>query len=267
MTTILIYKQKPLGYKCFMEKIARSYSNLDLHRKIGDIIEARSSNKEEIRSVAAGLVDWQRIRTVLDLGCGYGWFEEVLGGRLDLVCGIDYLGENREEFLRTAERIAKKAVFLQAHLPAAIDMPPESFDLVVSAYSLYFFPEMIGEVKRLLKSEGQFLTITHSESMLTEGEKYFDFSGLRKVIQRFSAENGEAQLKEHFTVTAFVDYTNTLVFGRHDGGDLSQYIEFKKEFISVDVDPELVKEKMLAELQRLGELRFNKNDRIFVAKK
>jgi len=87
------------------------------------------------------------------------------------------------------------------------------------------------------------------------------------VIQRFSAETAEAQLKEHFTVTAFVDYTNTLVFGRHDGGDLSQYIEFKKEFISVDVDPELVKEKMLAELQRLGELRFNKNDRIFIVKK
>jgi hypothetical protein len=103
--------------------------------------------------------------------------------------------------------------------------------------------------------------------MLTEGEKYFDFSGLRKVIRRFSAENGEALLKEHFAGTAFVDYPNTLVFGRSEGSDLSQYIDFKKEFISVDVNPELVKEKMLAELQRLGELRFNKNDRIFVAKK
>ncbi len=267
MTTILVYKQGPLGYKCSMDKIARSYSDLDLHRKIGDIIEGHSSNKEEIRSVAAGLVDWRRTRAVLDLGCGYGWFEEVLGGRLDLVCGIDYLSENLEGFLRTAEKIAKEAVFLQARLPAAIDMPSGRFDLVVAAYSLYFFPEMIGEVKRLLSNEGQFLVITHSESMLTEGEKYFDFSGLRKVIRRFSAENGEALLKEHFAGTAFVDYPNTLVFGRSEGSDLSQYIDFKKEFISVDVNPELVKEKMLAELQRLGELRFNKNDRIFVAKK
>lgn len=267
MTTILIYKKRSLGYKCFMEKIVKSYSNLDLHRKIGDIIEGHSSNKEEIRSVAAGLVDWQRVRTVLDLGCGYGWFEEIIDGSFDIVFGIDYLSENREGFLRIAEKIAKEALFLQARLPAAIDMPSGRFDLVVAAYSLYFFPEMIGEVKRLLGDGGQFLVITHSESMLTEGEKYFDFSGLRKVIHRFSAENGEALLREHFDGAVSVDYPNTLVFGRSEGDDLSQYIDFKKEFISVDVNPELVKEKMLAELQRLGELRFNKNDRIFIVKK
>jgi len=250
-----------------MEKIIKGYSNLDLHRRISDIIEDHSSNKEEIRGIARELINWQRVHTFLDLGCGYGWFEEALEGSFDLVCGVDYLSENRDGFLGTIEKIAKEAVFLKARLPATIEMPSGSFDLVVAAYSLYFFPEMIGEVKRLLNDGGRFLVITHSESMLAEGEKYFDFSGLKRVIQRFSAENGEALLREHFPGVSFVDYTNTLVFGRSDSNDLAQYIDFKREFIAVDADPELVKRKMLAELQELGELCFNKNDRIFVVRK
>lgn len=250
-----------------MEKIIKSYSNPDLHRKIGDIIEDRSSNKKEIRNMARGLINWQQVHAILDLGCGYGWFEEALEGGFEHICGVDYLSENQDGFLGTAKKIAKEAVFLQVRLPATIEIPSGRFDLVVAAYSLYFFPEMIGEVKRLLNNRGQFIVITHSESMLAEGEKYFDFSGLRKVIQGFSAENGEALLREHFSGVASVDYLNTLVFGRSDSNDLAQYIDFKREFISVDANPELVKEKMLAELQKLGELRFNKNDRMFIVMK
>ncbi len=44
------------------------------------------------------------------------------------------------------------------------------------------------------------------------------------------------------------------------------YIDFKKEFIEKDVDPHIVREKMIAELGRKGELKFNKNDRIFLAR-
>jgi SAM-dependent methyltransferase len=250
-----------------MEKIIKSYSDPDLHRRIGDIIEDHSGNKEEIRGIARGLVDWQGVRAFLDLGCGYGWFEEALEGSFDFICGVDCLGENRDGFLGTAGKIAREAAFLKVRLPATVGMPSGRFDLVAAAYSLYFFPEMTGEVKRLLNDGGQFLVITHSESMLAEGERYFDFSGLKKVIQGFSAENGETLLREHFASVRFVDYTNTLVFSRNDSNDLAQYIDFKREFIAVDADPELVKRKMLAELQELGELCFNKNDRIFIAMK
>ena len=45
------------------------------------------------------------------------------------------------------------------------------------------------------------------------------------------------------------------------------YIDFKKEFIEKDVDPRIVREKMIAELRRKGKWRFNKNDRIFLAYK
>jgi len=146
-------------------------------------------------------------------------------------------------------------------------MPDESFDLVVSAYSLYFFPEVIPEIKRVLKKGGFFLAITHSESMLQEGERFFDFTNLRKVIQGFSAENGREILRSHFVDIQHVDFKNAIVFSRYEKKDLADYINFKREFISKDVDPSRVMLTMLDELERKGSMRFNKDDRIFLAKK
>jgi SAM-dependent methyltransferase len=204
---------------------------------------------------------------MLDLGCGYGWFEEVLENRLDLVTGIDCLDENKAGFLKAAKRIAKKAMFEKLQLPVPIEMPSNSFDLIVSAYSLYFFPEAIPEAKRLLCPEGVFLVITHSESMLKEGEDFFDFKNLREVIKHFSAENGETILKRYFSRVTSIDYPNALLFTKNDSDHLARYIDFKKEFISKDVDPALVREKMLEELKTKGSVKLNKDDRIFIAKK
>jgi hypothetical protein len=103
--------------------------------------------------------------------------------------------------------------------------------------------------------------------MLEEGERYFDFKDLRKVIENFSAENGKAILKKYFADITSIDYTNTLVFRGGEGKDLARYIDFKREFIKKDVDPDLVRAKMLQELLKNGEVRLNKNDRVFLVKK
>jgi SAM-dependent methyltransferase len=250
-----------------MEGVIRSYSDLAVHRKIGELIKEHSENHTDIRSVAVGLIAWDETRRILDLGCGYGWFEEGLRGPFGLVAGIDCLLENEAPFLATARRISKEATFRQTRLPSPIDGNPASFDLVVSAYSLYFFPGIIPEVKRLLRPGGRFLVITHSETMLEEGERFFDFRNLRKVIKRFSAESGDALLRRHFPDVAVADYPNGLVFRSGDDKDLAQYIEFKREFISRDVSPDLVREKMVSELATKGMVRFNKDDRLFVARK
>jgi SAM-dependent methyltransferase len=256
-----------MRYIWCMEDIVRSYSNLPLHRKIGDLIRAHSENKVDIRAVAYGAINWGGVRGLLDLGCGYGWFEEELKEGLDAIVGIDCLEENGAEFLRMAERVGKRATFKQVQLPAPIDMPPHSFDLVVAAYSIYFFPEMIPEAKRLLRPGGTLLIITHSESMLEEGERFFDFKNLRQVIKRFSAENGEGILRGFFTDITSVDYVNDLVFTDGDAESLDTYIVFKREFVSRDADPEEVRRKLLHELHERGTLRFNKNDRIFLVSK
>jgi SAM-dependent methyltransferase len=250
-----------------MSEIIKTYSDLPFHKMIGELIKAHSKNKRDIRDIARGLVDMKNVRTILDLGCGYGWFEEALEGQFDLVLGIDCLEVNEGAFLKTAGRIAKQAAFKRMTLPKPTEIETECFDMVVSTYSLYFFPEAIPEVERLLCPDGIFLVITHSESMLKEGEPFFEFNNLKKVIHHFSAENGEAILKQHFSEVRFIDYPNTLLFSKDESDHLARYIDFKRGFISRQAGTEAVKERVLEELRKKGSMAFNKNDRIFMARK
>ncbi len=250
-----------------MDLITKSYADLPFHKLVTRLIKKHSRNKEDIHSAAVRLVEWDRVHTILDIGCGYGWFEKGLAGPFETVVGVDCLEENREEFLRTARKITGEAVFRKVFLPAPLDLPSGCFDLVVAAYSLYFFPGAIGEMARVLGPEGTLLIITHSEGMLEEGERFFSFSNLKKVIHGFSAENGEAMLRPYFSRITVVDYDNSLEFDRGDGADLAAYIDFKGAFIARDVAPERAKETMLAALEKEGRLSFNKNDRIFVVRK
>jgi SAM-dependent methyltransferase len=245
---------------------AAGYANLSLHRSIAELIMNHSRNREDIREVAKRQVTWREVRTMLDLGCGYGWVEQSVPPGLDYILGLDCLAENRAAFLETSGKIAKGVEFKQVRLSTDIPAPSTAFDLVIAAYSLYFFPGIIPEVKRLLRPQGVFLVITHSESMLEEGQQFFDFRNLREVIRSFSAENGEEKLRNHFSRVDFIDYPNTLLFTTGSDRDLASYIDFKKEFISRDVDPKVVTEKMLEELRKNGSVKFNKDDRIFVAR-
>lgn len=250
-----------------MQEALKSYGDPTLHREIGRIIQRRSENKKDIRKTAARLIDWPGSSSVLDLGCGYGWFEEALSIHVEQIRGIDCLEENRGGFLAAAGRVASKIDFEQKLLPQKLNEDDDRFDIVLSVYSLYFFPQMVSEANRVLKKGGTFLVITHSERMMTEGEHFFEFTNLRKTLKNFSAENGAGTLRKLFKEVRTEDYDNSIVFTREDNDDLLKYIEFKKEFIQKDFDPEMVKEKMAAELTRAGTLRFNKNDRIFVAVK
>lgn len=247
--------------------VSSNYANLDFHRRVAALIKDHSENREDIRAVAGKTVDWANIRTLLDLGCGYGWFEETLHGGFRYILGIDCFVENEVAFLEKACLIAQEAAFMCDRLVSRIDAPSESFDFAVAAYSLYFFPGIVQDVKRVLRPGGTFLAITHSESMLEEAERFFNFRNLRKIIGRFSAENGEAALRKYFDNVESIDYHNALVFREGSDEDLASYIAFKREFVSMDADPGLLSERMRKELKARGLVRLNKNDRIFVARK
>ncbi len=249
-----------------MERI-ESYRDVRLHKRIGLVIKERSENKQDIRAIACKALGSKDIRSMLNLGCGYGWFEEALQKRLDLIVGVDVHEENRDDFLKAAQKTSATCLFVRSKLPAPIDMPSGSFDLIAAIYSLYFFTGMLPEVKRLLAAGGTFLSITHSEAMLEEAEEFFQFRSMRKTIERFSAENGEAVLREYFRSVLHVDYKNSLVFRAGDHDALRDYVYFKREFITGDADPEFVRERLFHELDRRGVLKFNKNDRIFLARK
>jgi SAM-dependent methyltransferase len=247
--------------------VIKSYADLGFHKIIGELIKEHSENKEDIREVAKRLINFDEIHDILDIGCGYGWFEEALPGGFRSILGIDCLDANEQGFLSVAKKVAATSLFVQTLLPAPIDVEADSFDLVVSVYSLYFFPGVLPEVRRVLRSGGVFLIITHSASMLEEGEEFFDFSNLRQVINNFSAENGAGILKAQFDNIKALDYVNSLVFTKEEKDNLAKYIDFKREFISKDVSPAVVKAKMIYELETRGSMRFNKNDRIFVVRK
>ncbi len=247
--------------------VIKSYGDLSFHRTISELIRMHSENQEDVREVAKNLVDWAGVRRIADLGCGYGWFEEVLGNGFDFILGIDCLRSNEAGFLSVARRVAKMVRFANLQLPCSIDTDSGYFDLVIAAYSMYFFPDVLPEAKRILRPGGTLLIITHSAAMLEEGEEFFDFSNLREVINNFSAENGERALRQYFTDISAVDYRNSLIFNKDDGDALARYIDFKREFISKDVSPIVVKVKLLYELESRGMMRFNKNDRVFVVRK
>jgi len=263
----LVYNGNSLIYNCIVTDIVKSYSNIPLHAEIGNIIRKHSTNTRDIRSIANEMIQWKSVKRVIDLGCGYGWYEDSLEGGFSLVVGVDCLPENAPPFTSRAERIAEEVLFMMHKLPGTVDFREGYFDVVISAYSLYFFTDMLPEIRRILRNGGSFIAITHSETMLEEGKRFFDFKNLRTVIENFSAENGEALLKKHFRKITTAEYKNSLLFHKGDEKELSQYIDFKREFISEDADPGLVRETMLEELKRCGELRLNKNDKIFAATK
>ena len=151
--------------------VIKSYGDLVFHKTIGELIKEHSENKEDIREIAKGLINFDEIHDILDIGCGFGWFEESLANGFHSILGIDCLEANEQGFLSVAKRVASKSLFKQMLLPAPIDVEADSFDLVVSAYSLYFFPGVLPEVRRVLRPGGIFLIITHSASMLEEGEE------------------------------------------------------------------------------------------------
>ncbi len=243
---------------------AKSYSDYEIHARAGRIIRDHSENRIDIREVIRRLIPWQTISTMLDLGCGYGWFEDAMEAPVEVIVGVDALEANGPPFLRAARRLGRDVRFVAARLPEELRLKPDRYDLVICCYALYFFPEYIGHMRDLLESSGTFVVATHSSNMLGEAARFFKFTNLRKIIGNFSAENGEEILRRYFDHIRVVDYPNRLVFRTGDEKDLIDYIDFKKDFVKADVDPMLVRDTMLQELSDKGEMRFNKNDRIFV---
>ena len=93
-----------------MVDITKSYSNHPLHAEVGGIIRTHSENKTDIRSVAKRMIEWKNVRRIIDLGCGYGWFEEALEERaLDLIVGVDYLVENARSVYTEREEDRKRS--------------------------------------------------------------------------------------------------------------------------------------------------------------
>lgn len=249
------------------------------HVAISDIIRRASTNHADVRDVVLRGLDLSFATTVLDLGCGFGFMTEAVARRVARdaqIVGVDVCAANEGPFLERITRTGRSGRFVHQRIDTKLDWPDGSFDLIVVSYALYFFPDVLPEIARVLASHGLFLTVTHTEKSCRD---LLRIAGLRApnsrllaIIRSFSAENAADQLAPWFVEAERVDYHNSLAFGARQRDDLLTYLRFKLPFLSPDSQPggdlpAPLARAVRAALSRHGRVVLDKGDAAFRCKR
>lgn len=252
------------------------YEDPAAHARISALIRAHSSNHQDVRVATLRAIDLRSAKAILDLGCGFGFWAEELAGRVAPAArftGIDACEGNGASYHRSVESRGRRARFICANLVSDLPLDDDSFDLVIAAYSLYFFVHIIPEVARVLRPGGQFLVVTHSErsftGLLNAMDLYGEDSPLVRLIREFSSENGEELLTRSFPRVERVDYLNTLSFSEEERGDFLSYLQFKLPLLLPGARyerglPETLARRVSESLRRTGRVTVNKDDTLFL---
>jgi ubiquinone/menaquinone biosynthesis C-methylase UbiE len=266
--------------------IRQVFRNVQKHRAIAQLIRQFSTNKEDIRKRALHHVDLSNSRHILELGCAFGAFTEALKGRLHpdaSITGIDMIPEYGPFFIEACKRAGYEGFFISSGINRIMKFPSSSFDLVICSYALYFFPEIIPEIARILQRDGIFITITHSNKDMREVvaivKKILHQNHLLNedeplpieiIFDQFSAENGTDLLKPFFGKIKTVDFQNNLVFHPHEIEHFINYFQFKKSFFLTEkeVHNKTVIQQFFHELKdtamKNNFVSICKDDRIFI---
>lgn len=234
-----------------LEDIRKTYEELTWHRRSKDIIKEYALNGMDVRDAALEGLDLSRIRDVLDLGCGYGFFTESLAGRLQpsaKVVGIDLVNRsNRASFLDTLTLMGYQGTFIQGSADIIRDMAEKSYDMVIASYSLYFFPHLIPEIARILRKSGIFITVTHSlhslQELIAHVPRSMEEAGIeppgdlriKALFRSFSLEGGGEMLAPYFEQTERILYENSLVFPLDRFEACIDYLDTKKHLLLKEV--------------------------------
>jgi ubiquinone/menaquinone biosynthesis C-methylase UbiE len=252
------------------------------------IIKTYSTNKTDIRDLALSKLELKKVKKVLELGCGYGFFIEKLKGILNddaVIIGLDMVENNREPFLHSVASIQYKGEFITGNADMIREMPHASFDLIITSYSLYFFPYLMPEISRILAPDGIFIAITHSKNTLHEVMLFItscmssmsvniqDETVINKLFLAFSLEDGREQLEKYFSSVERLEYENSMIFSSKNIDDLVYYIKKKKILIyknviemmpeKLDAIEQCVEKKIVEYSKRKGSIILNKNDAVF----
>lgn len=251
------------------------YASPERHAAISDIIRRRSSHRDDVRDVALAGLDLSQVHRVLDLGCGFGFMTARLLPRLAadaLVLGVDAWPENREPFVEAVTDSGRRPEFCAMRIETHLPWVDRSFDLVLASYSLYFFPAILRDIVRLLRPQGRFLTVAHSEESF---RSLYEIAGvvpkqtpLFRLLRNFSAENGEGQLRQYFREIERIDYRNELRFTGDQLDDLGYYLRCKIPLLlptggRSDELPARIQARLMAQLARHACFVIEKDDAIF----
>ena len=267
-------------------KIRKVFRDAKKHQAIAQLIRRFSTNQKDVRELALSHVNLSHCRRVLELGCAFGAFTEALRGKLHPaahVTGIDMISEYKPFFLQACERAGYTGDFFSSGIEKVKKFRDDDFDVVLCSYALYFFPEIIPDIARILKNSGVFITITHSHHDMREmvhlirtimaRENASDNMALlpiETIFEQFSAENGAKRLEPFFDKIEEIEFKNSLVFEPQDIHHCMDYFQFKKSFFLTGHDlhnPSLIRQ-LTDELQALADknkgVALCKDDKIFI---
>lgn len=267
------------------EQVQRVFKDVHEHQRVAELIQKFSTNKGNVQKIALEGLDLTDSRQILDIGCAFGSFTEKLRGRVApdaTATGVDIIAANKPLYLAACGRASIRGEFFSTGSPILKTFPDRSFDLALCSYALYFFPEAIPVIARLLRPEGFFTVITHDRrnngELIDLTKKILKANGLLQekdlpleiINNRFSSDNGEALLKPWFGRVEIIDFTNTLVFTKEDTGYLLEYFRFKSPLYLTDagLDAQAVLPVILENLSQASRERngmtISKDDRIFI---
>ncbi len=173
----------------------------------------------------AGAGEWQTLKkllpdftdkTVLDLGCGYGWHCQYAAQHdAKAVTGVDI----SEKMLAVAKDKTKgyPVNYLKADI-ATVTFPPASFDIVISSLAIHYladFGSLIANIKSYLKPGGTLIFSVEHPAFTAEGTEdwYYDDNGeiLHYPLDSYFLEGsrettflGEKVMKYHRTLTTYL---------------------------------------------------------------
>jgi SAM-dependent methyltransferase len=267
------------------DKLSVVFRNTSGHVESSEIIITHSTNKEDIREFALQNLKFKNAISVIDLGCGFGFFTQALKGRISLqsvVTGIDCFTEYRKPYLTLCRELGFKGRFYDSGVDALSGFQPGSVDLILSSFSIYFFPQIMPNVVSLLKREGTFIIVTHYSTHLKELTALIKeiLNDLRvaqpeplphdRLIGNFPAEEGIDRLIGYFKKIEKRDYNNELVFDLESASELMKYVNYKRSFFvpeAVLEDPTLSKRaeaNFLNKISKMKEFRITKKDAVFI---
>ena len=273
-----------MGKNVAKSKVIEVFTDVCTHHMIADLIRKHSTNQNDVRETAIEGLDLSNCKNILDVGCGFGYFSEILQGRVHphaTVTGIDIVEGYEGAFLVTCRNAALEGRFLGGSATQIKKFPDRSFDLILCSYALYFFPDLIPSISRILKANGIFIAVAHDmnnmREMITVTKDVLARNNmlknkilpLEKIISQFSSENGLNLLAPWFGEVKTIDFFNSLIFRFEDRLKIIEYFLFKSPFLlsGTDYEMELVVKLLSIQFQQESFLKdgftISKNDRIF----
>ena len=271
--------------KIIRKNLAEVFSDTESHIKVAKIICDHLINFQDIRSMALEKVDFSNVLNILDLGCGYGYFTRGLKGKVHsntIITGIDCHARNKQLYLNACSETGIQGNFISEGISYIKSIDSKSIDLILCSYALYFFPEYIHEIARVLKDNGTFVVITHAQPHMKEFTQYVkdilynegvecqEPLPYESLIQGFSNENGEELLSTDFLNIESINYIGRLVFDYNDIESFVSYFKFKRSFFipckETDIEDmsAIILNRINTDLQRFKKFEISKNDIIFI---